>query len=435
MARPAHAVRPPAAPGDARWWTFFAVLGAVASSASLWVHYRLLHDPLYTSFCDVSSTFSCTEAYTSAYGMTFGVPTALVGVVFFAAVLVLIALCTRSPQARAHLPGYLFAVSTLGLAGVLYYAYASFVVLGAVCLLCVGSYVATIGLFLTSGAASKDPMTSLPGRIASDLRRLVSTPAALAAAAAFALAVVAAVVTFPMPAASAATPTTSAATAEPAVAQAAALPAVSGPALAELEKYLAAQPREMVMVPGEGAAVVIVKFNDYQCPPCGMTYREYKPILEKWQKQAPGRVKFVTKDYPLDPECNAQVPNGMHQAACEAAVGVRLAREKGKADAMEAWLFANQPSMTPTSVREAARMIGGVTDFEARYPRTLELVKGDIAQGGQLKVSGTPTFFMNGMRLPGLRPEFFDAAIAWELKRVESSPRSGGPQDGAAPSR
>jgi hypothetical protein len=25
---------------------------------------------------------------------------------------------------------------------------------------------------------------------------------------------------------------------------------------------------------------------------------------------------------------------------------------------------------------------------------------------------------MNGMRLPGLRAEFFDAAIAWELRRV-----------------
>jgi protein-disulfide isomerase len=39
-------------------------------------------------------------------------------------------------------------------------------------------------------------------------------------------------------------------------------------------------------------------------------------------------------------------------------------------------------------------------------------------QGAQLKITGTPTFFMNGMRLPGLRAEFFDAAIAWELRRV-----------------
>jgi protein-disulfide isomerase len=61
-----------------------------------------------------------------------------------------------------------------------------------------------------------------------------------------------------------------------------------------------------------------------------------------------------------------------------------------------------------------------VKDFDARYAATLELVKADIAQGSQLQISGTPTFFLNGMRLPGLRAEFFDAAIAWELRRVGS---------------
>ena len=90
-------------------------------------------------------------------------------------------------------------------------------------------------------------------------------------------------------------------------------------------------------------------------------------------------------------------------ASCEAAVSVRLAREKGKADAMEDWLFANQPTLTPASVKEAARIVGGVTDFDARYASVLQLVKGDIEQGGQLKVQGTPTFFLNGIRLPGLR--------------------------------
>ena len=52
------------------------------------------------------------------------------------------------------------------------------------------------------------------------------------------------------------------------------------------------------------------------------------------------------------------------------------------------------------------------------HAATLELVKADVAQGGQLKIGGTPTFFMNGIQLPGLRPEFFDAAVAWELRRV-----------------
>jgi protein-disulfide isomerase len=64
-----------------------------------------------------------------------------------------------------------------------------------------------------------------------------------------------------------------------------------------------------------------------------------------------------------------------------------------------------------------------VTDFDARYAGTLEVVKGDIGQGGQLKVTGTPTFFMNGLRLPNLRGEFFESAVLWELRRVGAAQR------------
>jgi hypothetical protein len=36
-----------------------AAVALAASVASLYVHYRLLTDPSYTSFCDVSETVSC----------------------------------------------------------------------------------------------------------------------------------------------------------------------------------------------------------------------------------------------------------------------------------------------------------------------------------------------------------------------------------------
>jgi protein-disulfide isomerase len=163
---------------------------------------------------------------------------------------------------------------------------------------------------------------------------------------------------------------------------------------------------------------VLVKFNDYMCPPCGQTFAEYKPVLAKWAKEYPGKLKFVTKDFPLDPECNKYAPTGAHMASCEAAVAVRLARERGKAQPMEDWLFANQPTLTTASVKEAARVIGAVPDFDARYSTTLQLVRGDIEQGAQLTVQGTPTFFLNGIRLPGLRAAFLDAAIALEMKRA-----------------
>ena len=398
-----------------RWFLGFAALGLAASSASTWVHHRLLTDPTYVSVCDVSSTFSCSEAYTSQYGAIGGVPVALLGMLFFLFVIGLVALCGRSASASANLPGYVFAASTLGLAMVMYLAYASYVILGTICLLCVGTYVAVIGLFLTSGAAAKEPVSSLPARAIRDLGTLVRTPAALSAAVVFFIGAIAAMTLFPgSPVSAAGQSSTAASQAAPAAA-----PGPGAAQIAEFEKWLAAQPRETVLVPNtEGAAVVIVKFNDYQCPPCRQTYMEYKPILAKWAKQAPGKVKFVTKDFALERECNSVVSADVHPSACEAAVAVRLAREKGKAEAMEEWIFANQPTLTPDKVKEGAKEIAGIQDMDARYAATLALVKGDTAQGAQLKVNSTPTFFMNGMRLPGLRPEFFDAAIAWELKRV-----------------
>ena len=176
MARPSADLPTATPPPRTVWFVALALLGLAASSASTWVHYQILNDPTYASFCDVNATFSCTEAYASRFGSVGGVPVALFGMLFFAFVLGLIALCSRSSLVASNLPGYLFAASTIGLAVVLYLAYASFVILKAVCVLCVGTYVAVIGLFLFSGAATRYPMTSLPSRAAQDFRRLLRTP-------------------------------------------------------------------------------------------------------------------------------------------------------------------------------------------------------------------------------------------------------------------
>ena len=120
----------------------------------------------------------------------------------------LIALCSPSPTASRNLPGYVFVASTIGLAAVLYLAYASYFVLNVVCLLCVGTYVAVIGLFLISGSATRYPMTSLPMRMIDDLQLLVRTPRALTAAVVFLAAAAAAIVVFPEQAVTAAPATT-----------------------------------------------------------------------------------------------------------------------------------------------------------------------------------------------------------------------------------
>src|SRR6185312_2610931 len=61
----------------------FAMLGLGASTAASWVHYHLIQNSDYSSFCDVNSTISCKQAYLSAYGSLAGIPVAILGVLFF----------------------------------------------------------------------------------------------------------------------------------------------------------------------------------------------------------------------------------------------------------------------------------------------------------------------------------------------------------------
>ena len=112
----------------------------------------------------------------------------------------------------------------------------------------------------------------------------------------------------------------------------------------------------------------------------------------------------MTKDFPLEGECNAAIPQGPHPIACEAAAAVRLARENGKAEALEDWLFANQPTLTP------GRAEAGGPGHRRRAPtstpsirRSSRDVKTDTSLGGFLGVRSTPTFFVNGIQMPDSR--------------------------------
>ena len=382
----------------------FAALGLAASSASTYVHHRLLTDPAYSSVCDISATVSCTDAYLSRYGTLWGVPVAVAGVFFFALVLVLAAVGGRaSSPARDNVPGYVFALSTVGLAVVLYLAWASFFQLKAVCLLCVTTYAAVVAIFIVSGGATKVPMTTLPRRALRDAGGLAKSPAALLLTVLLVGGAAVLAAMFPGE-------TSSAVEAAPAAPQ---YPPLTDAQRAEFERWWDVQPKVDVPVDPEGAKVLILKFNDFQCPPCRLTYNEYLGVLAKYTGN--GEVKFVLKHFPLDPECNPS--GGQHFAACEAAAAYAVAKQKGNSGKMEAWLFANQASLDPDVVKRAAADIAGVTDFAAEYAKVLPEIRADIDLATKLDVRSTPTFFINGRKIGGVAAQAFEAAIELELKR------------------
>jgi uncharacterized membrane protein/protein-disulfide isomerase len=405
----------------ARWVVLgFALIGLAFASESAWVHYRLLTDPTYISPCDINQTFNCTQVYLSRFGTVKGIPVALGGVLWFSLVALVAGLHRPAPAGeRDTVGGYLFALATIGLATILYLGYASFMVLKTACILCMGTYVCVTGIFITTGLAASGGLSDVPTRLLGDLRRTLAKPAMLVTAILYVAGATSLLAFFPKE-----------------VRQAPAPVAVSADAESNFAAIWAKQDRVELGVPAEGAKVVIVKFNDWMCPACKAYQQLYQPIIDKYTAANPGAIRIVVKDWPWNSNCNFKVTQTFlgHEASCNAAVAVRIARDHGKAEDMISWLFDNQTrlgeqarsgSAAIDEIRaHAVQLAGGNVDFEHEYATHIADVKRDVTDGSLQNVKATPTYFINGVRITdtetgnNLPPQYFDLALKLELQRA-----------------
>ena len=113
----------------------------------------------------------------------------------------------------------------------------------------------------------------------------------------------------------------------------------------ELERFMATAPRMPLVIPAEGAKVLVVKFNDYQCPACGQSYPAVQADLREVRGDASRRGQARDEGLSAQPRLQLRTSRQMiHPAACEAAVAVRLAKEHNRGAAMEEWLYTHQPA-------------------------------------------------------------------------------------------
>ena len=385
----------------------FALLGLGASAAATYVHYNLIKNPDYSSFCDINQVVSCKAAYLSSYGSVAGVPVAVGGVLFFAWVLLMLWGARGASRIKDSAPAYIFAVSTLALAVVLYLAYASFFILKEVCPLCVATYIGVIGIFVISGGASSVPMSSLPSRALRDMRVLTATPLALVIALLFVAGAAWGTTSFPE---SEIRPSSLP------------VPQLAEAQRTEFERWWELQPK-VANFPydNEGAKVLVVEFADFECPQCRVQYIALKPVFDEFAERAGKDVKVLFKHYPLNADCNAYVPSRMHKSACDAAASAVMAKSNGHFEKMVDWLFMHQDELSPANIRRWTADVAKVADFDAQRDKALQEVKADISAGSTLGVNSTPTFFINGRRIPGggLPPQYFKEAIELELKKAK----------------
>jgi protein-disulfide isomerase len=147
----------------------------------------------------------------------------------------------------------------------------------------------------------------------------------------------------------------------------------------------------------EGSTVTIVEYADFQCPACAA----YNPLVNRLKETYQGRVTFVFRHFPL----------GMHINAVPASLAAEAAGAQGKFFEMSDKLFAGQAewseSKAPNEIftRYATELGLNIDQFTADIARDdLKQKIADSYKGGiRAKVTGTPTFFINGEKIANPR--------------------------------
>jgi protein-disulfide isomerase len=155
-----------------------------------------------------------------------------------------------------------------------------------------------------------------------------------------------------------------------------------------------------------GAPITIIGFSDYECPYC----KKGEEVIAEVMLLYGDKVRYVHRDYPLP----------FHKNARPAAEAARCAGEQGKFWEVHDALF-KAPTLEGSAVVDAAVAAGA---DKAKLEACLAdghiktMIDEDMTAGGDVGVTGTPAFFVNGRMLSGAQPvERFKAIIDAELAK------------------
>jgi protein-disulfide isomerase len=142
------------------------------------------------------------------------------------------------------------------------------------------------------------------------------------------------------------------------------------------------------------SSVVIIEYSDFECPAC----RTYYGVMKQLMVEFGSKVAFVYRDFPLVE---------IHANAEFAAEAAQAAGKQGKFWEMHDLLFEKQDEWAsvnnPESMFESYATLLGIsiekfkTDINSK--EVIDFVRAERASAIKLKLSGTPTFFVNGQQI------------------------------------
>ena len=139
------------------------------------------------------------------------------------------------------------------------------------------------------------------------------------------------------------------------------------------------------------APVTLVEYGDFECPYCGLA----EPVVRELLADHDEDVLFVFRHLPL---------TDVHAYAQLAAEASEAAAAQGRFWEMHDLLLANQDALEPRHLVGYAEQLGlDVDRFRDELRRRVHAprVAEDVADADASQVTGTPTFFINGLRHHG----------------------------------
>jgi protein-disulfide isomerase len=156
----------------------------------------------------------------------------------------------------------------------------------------------------------------------------------------------------------------------------------------------------------EDYLVTVVEFSDFECPFCDKALPAVNKIKENFSDQ----VRLVFKHRPLS----------FHKQAEGAAKAAIAAQMQGKFWEMHDKLFANQKKLGEDFYVKAAKDLGlNVEKFkkDMNSDKVAQQLKNDTKVAGNVGANGTPTFFINGVKVVGAQPySRFESEIEKQIK-------------------
>lgn len=157
----------------------------------------------------------------------------------------------------------------------------------------------------------------------------------------------------------------------------------------------------------EDAPVTVVMFSDFQCSACAAAH----PILQKVLADYGEKVRFIVRDFPLET---------VHENAFQAALAANAANKQGKYFEYIEFLYRNQDALDKESLKKYAVEAGlNLAQFELDLQSETNAaeIRKDIADGKNYGITGTPTIYVNGVKVRHNTFEDFREAIEAALKK------------------